>query len=281
MGKITTLIIASFLSGCAGPVIKHGKIEYDYLMPSTYELTKKHKTIHVAIDDQSLKAPEHKLKYEALKLLYTGDQSKASMVVFVHLLPSYLVQRTPTTQQVVDYEESSIGQVVYVVMNRGYIRTPYSVELVDKVNDKLVFHTRGAENYTITAPPKPEQEASASELLKAFHANTQLARQAALGNIWEDLKGRYLNEITVSMGQMTFSLVSYHENEPVFSKAFELIKQNDQILAKRALALYNQAYKKYQGNEDEESKKILSYIDSGISAATKIVNDPHPQRYSR
>ena len=61
---------------------------------------------------------------------------------------------------------------------------------------------------------------------------------------------------------------------------FHYLKKNDKAAAKEALAIYNQAYKRYQAKADEESQNTLRFIDDGITAAAKIVNDPNPQRYN-
>jgi hypothetical protein len=279
MVKLASLLLMMFMVGCTGPHMVKSSFEYDYVLPSDYPLTRKHQRINVSIDDETLKRPESILKYEALNLGYSTIVTGAQVVAFIHFQPSFFVQREPITRQIIKYDEKDKGHVVYVITNRGFIRTPYSVELVDALNDTLIFQTQGAGNYSIDAAPYPNNEQTKKALLDVFHQYTFEARQTLLNDIWEKLKGRYLQDIQVTFAKMKFKLVSEHESEPVFKQAFALLKKNDKVAAKQALAIYNQAYKRYQAKEDNESKLILSYINDGITAATQIVNDPNPQRY--
>jgi hypothetical protein len=279
MVKLTLIFIFIFLTGCSGPNLIRETVEYDYLLPAPYPLTPQHKQIHVSIDDKTIKRPEPALKYETLKLSYSAIPASAQLIVYVHIQPSFLVQREPISRQVVVYDANDKGTVVYVVTNRGYIRTPFSIELVDVLNDKLIYQTQGAGNFSIDASPKPDHNQTTNELLQAFHDNRVQARQELLNTIWQRLKGPYLKEIQVSLAKMQFRLVSEHEDEPDFKKAFLLLKKNDKNAAKKALAIYNAALKRYQKKEDEESKRMLDYINDGITAAAQIANDPNPQRY--
>lgn len=279
MVKLVFICILIFLSGCSGSNLIRETIEYDYILPAPYALTPQHKQIHISIDDKTLKRPEPALKYETLKLSYSVIPSSAQLMVYVHMQPSFLVQREPISRQIIEYNANDKGTVVYVVTNRGYIRTPFSIELVDVINDQLVYQTQGAGNFSIDAVPKPDHSQTTNELLQAFHDHRVQARQELLNTIWERLKGPYLKDIQVSLAKMQFRLVSEHEDEPDFKKAFLLLKKNDQYAAKQALAVYNAALKRYQKKEDEQSKRILGYINDGLTAAAQIANDPNPQRY--
>lgn len=279
MVKLTLVFILIFLAGCSGSNLIRETIEYDYILPAPYPLTPQHKQIHVSIDDKTIKRPEPALKYETLKLSYSALPISAQVIVYVHIQPSFLVQREPISRQIVEYDANDKGTVVYVVTNRGYIRTPFSIELVDVINDKLIYQTQGAGNFSIDASPKPDHNQTTNELLQSFHDNRGQARQELLDKIWQRLKGPYLKDIQVSLAKMQFRLVSEHEDEPDFKKAFLLLKKNDKYAAKQALAIYNAALKRYQKKEDEESKRMLGYINDGITAAAQIANDPNPQRY--
>lgn len=279
MDKLACIIICIFLTACAGPKAVTSSLDYDFYLPSKYALSDQHKRIHVIIDDKSLQRPEPVLKYESLKLDYSPISSLAQIRVYVHIQPSFLVQRPPVSRQVIEFDENNKGTLGYIVTNRGFIRTPYSIELVDALNDVLVFQTQGNGNYPIDAPPKPIKNETKKVLLDVFYQQRNKARQALLESIWEKLKGRYLADIQVVFSKMQFRLVSWHEDEPAFKQAFELLKKNDKSAAKQALAIYNQAFKRYQDNEDDASKQILSHLNQGITVATQIANDPNPQRY--
>ncbi|WP_283787421.1 hypothetical protein QNI23_012145 [Bermanella sp. WJH001] len=281
MVKLIFIFIILFLTGCSGSNLIRETIEYDYILPAPYPLTPQHKQIHVSIDDKTIKRPEPALKYETLKLSYSAIPISAQLIVYVHIQPSFLVQREPISRQIVQYDANDKGSVVYVVTNRGYIRTPFSLELVDVLNDKLIYQTQGAGNFSIDARPKPNHSQTTNELLQAFRENREQARQTLLNEIWERLKGPYLKDIQVSLAKMQFRLVSEHEDEPDFKKAFLLLKKNDKYAAKQALVIYNAAFKRYEKKEDEESKRILGYINDGLTAAAQIANDPHPQRYQK
>ncbi len=267
------------LTGCASHSFVKSELKYDYISPAAYPLTSKHKAIHVSIDDQTLARPEPTLKVETLKLHYSRIALSAQLIVYIHIQPSFLVQREPISRQIVEFDDNNKGTIKYVMTNRGYIRTPYSIELVDTLNETLIFHTQGADNYPIDAVPRPDYTQTTHQLLQAFRQNTKLARQTLLEDIWQKLKGPYLKDIQVSLGETTFTLVSEHNREPIFQQAFSLLKKNDKSAAKQALALYNQAYKRYEKKEDDESKQILEFINDGITAAVQITNDPNPQRY--
>ena len=281
MVKLTLSLFFIFLVGCAGQYVVKNTVEYDYILPASYPLTNQHKFIHVSIDDKSLKRPEPALKFETLKLNYSVIPASAQLIVYVHIQPSFLVQREPVSRQVVEYDANNKGTLVYVVTNRGFVRTPYSIELVDKLSDTLIFQTQGVGNFSIDASPRPNHTQTTAQLLLAFHKHTQQARQILLDDIWAKLKGPYLKDIQVSLAKMQFRVVSEHESDPVFQKAFALLKKNDQFSAKQALALYNQAYKRYEKKEDDSSKRILNYINEGITAAAQIANDPNSQRYQK
>lgn len=279
MAKLIIFFPLLVMLGCSGPCIKKSSLDYDYYVPSRYPLTPEYKNIHVVIDDKSLNQPEVKLEYEALKLGYSVKPNNAQILVFIHFQPSFLVQRDPITRKTVEYDEDNKGNIVYVMTNRGFIRTPYSLELVDTLNETLIFQTQGNGNYAIDAAPKPNKEETKQALLQVFHKNKQAARQALLDEIWKKLEGRYLQDIQVAFLNMKFLLVSEHESEPIFKQAFSLLKKNDKAAAKQALAIYNKAYKRYQASESDHDKAILGFINDGITAATQIVNDPNPQRY--
>lgn len=281
MVKLALIFLCVSLAACSGPHVVKTSLDYDYYLPAKYALTPQHQRIHVSIDDKTLQRPEPSLQYESLKLGYSLIPAQAQMQVYVHMQPSFLVQRSPVTRQVIEYDEHNKGKVGYVVTNRGFIRTPYSLELVDTLEDVLVFQTQGNGNFPIDAPPLPKKVQTQQALLEVFYEKRPRARQVLLDEIWQKLKGRYLQDIQVTFARMQFKLVSEHENEPVFKQAFALLKKNDQAAAKQALAIYNQAYKQYEKNEDDASKRILSYLNDGITAATQIANDPNPQRFKK
>jgi hypothetical protein len=279
MVKLACILGCVLLTACAGPKAITSSLVYDSYLPAKYALTDQHKRIHVSIDDKSLQRPEPTLKYESLKLDYAPIPALAQMVIYVHMQPSFFVQRPPVSRQVVEFDENNKGTLGYVVTNRGFIRTPFSIELVDTLNDVLVYQTQGNGNYPIDAPPKPVKGQTKKALLDVFYQQREQARQTLLADIWQRLKGRYLADIQVVFSKMQFKLVSWHEDEPAFKQAFMLLKKNDKSAARQALVIYNQAYKRYQANEDDASKQILSYLNQGITVATQIANDPNPQRY--
>lgn len=280
MVKIVGSLLILILVGCSGPNIVRETVTYDYLIAPSYPLTEKHKTIAVIIDDSTLQHPEPALRYEKLKLNYVAKK-QADIMVFLHFLPSFLVQRSPITQKVAEYDENGKGTLVYRVTNRGYVRTPYSVEVVDSLNDKLIFQTQGAGNFPINASPKPELENTESALTTEFYNKRSSAREALLEDLWQKLKGRLLQDIQMNFAKMEFRLVKDHELEGDFARAYLLLEQNDKDAAKRALSIYNNLLKRYQSKEGELNQAIAGYANDGITAATQIVNDPHPQRYPK
>ncbi|NVK37244.1 MAG: hypothetical protein HWE18_04915 [Gammaproteobacteria bacterium] len=279
MAKIGICLICFALIGCSSPQVMQQTLTYDYLIAPSYPLTDKHKTITVIIDDTSLKRPEPALSYEQLKLKYTANKN-ADVVVFLHFLPSFLVQRSPISQQVIEYDENDKGTVVYRVTNRGFIRTPYSVEVVDNLNETLIFQTQGAGNFAIDAIPKPELAQTESALTSKFYEQRQAARETLLHELWQQLKGRLLKDIQMNFAKMEFRLVKDHELEGDFARAYLLLEKNDKAAAKQALNIYNNLLKRYEKKEGEENQAIARYANDGITAATQIVNDPHPQRFS-
>lgn len=280
MVKIVGILLFVFLGGCSGPNIIKDTVTYDYLIAPSYPLTEQHKTISVIIDDPSLKQPESTLRYEKLKLKYVAKR-QADIQVFLHFLPSFLVQRSPITQRVAEFNENGKGNLVYRVTNRGYVRTPYSIEVVDSLNEKLIFQTQGTGNFPISASPKPDLENTESALKAEFYNKRGMAREALLEDLWQQLKGRLLKDIQVSFAKMDFYLVKDHELDGDFAHAYSLLEKNDKDAAKRALVMYNNLIKRYQSKEGKLHQAMAGYANDGITAATQIVNDPHLQRYSK
>lgn len=280
MVKLILVCCVSILIGCTTPNVVTSQVTYDYIKAPSYPLTHKHQVMSVSVDDKTLKPPETKLELETLKLRYHDQEERAQIVVYVRFQPSFLVQRSPVSRQIIEYDKNNKGQVRYLMTNRGFIRTPYSIELVDTLAGELISQTQGAGNFSIDAPPKSTKVATKKALLNSFYQNLPNARQTLLDNIWQDLKTKHLQEVQVSLANMQFDLVSKHPYESAFESAFSLLKKNDKAAAKEALAIYNQAYKRYQAKADEESQNTLRFIDDGITAAAKIVNDPNPQRYN-
>ena len=282
MVKLVFLSIIIFLlTSCTGLQINREDVQYDYLIPPSYPLSDKYRYISVDVDDLSLTRPEPKLEFEALKLKYTSNPKNAQIVVFLHLNPSYLVQRSPISRKVITYDENGKGHINYIVTNRGYIRTPYTIEVVDKLEDKLIFQTQGAGNFPIDAKPKARIEETEKTLKTEFYGQTLTARNALLGTLWENLKTHYLQDITVGFGNYQFKIVSNHEKEAVFNQAYKLLNTNNPSSAKKALNLYNELLKKYQSipEKTEEQLAIIKYVNEGITAAAKIANSTYQSRY--
>ncbi|GAA6135724.1 hypothetical protein NBRC116188_25140 [Oceaniserpentilla sp. 4NH20-0058] len=276
MDKIVGLLLLIILSGCTGPKTKSDNFLFEYTIPPSYPLTDQHKFIYVQLNDTSLELPEEKLEFEALTLKDTSVRKKAHIIVYINLSPSYLVQRQPISRRIVEYDEKEKGHVTYKVTNRGYVRTRYTLEVVDIIQDTLIYQTQGSSNYAISAKPKPEKNQTITQLKSAFYENRIVARETLLAEIWNNIKQHYLQSISVTFASSNYNLLSYHEQEPAFEKAYKLLLKNDKTAARQALNIYDQALKKYSGKDSndpsDEKKLITTHLNKGITVALDMVN---------
>lgn len=268
--------------GCSSYSVKREELYYEFVLPPSYPLTSEYQYLHVVFDDKKITPPEPSLSFERLKLVYTQNPKRADIMVYFHFSPSYFVHREPTSVRVIEFDEKGKGKITYKLVNRGYIRTGYTVEVVDVLQDKLIFDTQGAGNFDISVAPWPTKHETQQALINEFNNFKQAARSELATTLWEGLKTNYLNDLLVGYTPETFHIVAEHRRNPNLKQAFDALSKKTKAGAKQALALYNKILKSYDNKDKasltDEDKKVISYANEGITASAKIVNSPNPIR---
>ncbi len=282
MVKTLSILIALSLSiGCANKPVEpeYGEIIYDYLVPSPYPLTQEHKNIFVKIDGDNLVAPAQSLDMETLKLKWVNGQSQAQVVLYLRISNSFLIERPAAYRKEVIREGRDKGELKYVSLLRGFIRTHYQIELVDTINDQLIEHFQGAHHYPIEAIDLFDHSLNVRTLKEEFDEQEVLARKELMKNLWLNIQNQYLQSVQVSFGKEKFELVKSHQDEPRFLRAFNLLNRNTRSNASQALNIYNRSIKDYKNLDDDISKALAGYIDYGITVSSRISNHAHQDRY--
>lgn len=276
------LFIALFftVTACSSLDPQYGRVRYDYAIASDYELSKQHQQVAVMIEYPNGNQqwwPKQEL--ESLALNWTQSPKQADVVLYVRLSSPHLVERPAGWRKTVTYNEAGVGEVKRESIQRGYIRTHYVVELVDKRLDTLIESHRLAHNFPIEAPFDSDKQQRTQLLKRAFNTNKPEALKDFMSNLNTNLESRYLKPVCYTFAHKDYRLVQTLEQEASFSKAFEVLKGNSKAAAKQALDIYNRAIKPYQEQEGEDAKTIRRWLDDGIGAATDIIDTPHKDRY--
>jgi len=282
MDRILIVIALSLLglSGCTKNPYKpiFDEIQYDFQTPSVYEMSNRHKRIHVALDAPDLTLPETSHRMPSLLLEWTEKPADAQFVLYIRFSDSFLIERISGIRTDVEFDEDGRGRAFDTPIQRGFIRTHYTIELVDVPEDKLVNQFQGASNYAIEAPLVKTIQENKRLLRLAFQDELGVARYQVLTEIWKKVKTEYLSDLQVTFGKQTYQLVSELEQEPDFLAAFDLLSENNKAAAKKALKVYNDAMKRYSP-ENSDTDPIRKWLDQGITAASAIANSEHEDRY--
>lgn len=282
MAKILIVFfILALISGCANKLVEpeYGQIIYDYLVPSPYPLSNDHKNIFVKLDGENLIAPSGPLNMETLKLKRVNQQARAQVVLYLRVSNSFLIERPAAYRKETILEGRDKGDLKYVSLLRGFIRTHYQIELVDVINDRLVDHFQGAHHYPIETTDLFDHSLNVKTLKEQFDEQEPVAREQLMKTLWLNIQNQYLQSVQVSFGKEKFELVKSHEAEPRFLQAFNLLKRNTRTNASQALNIYNRSIKDYKKLDDDTSKALASYIDHGITVSSRISNHAHQDRY--
>ena len=293
---LTATLLSVWLLGCAnhGVNAEFGHIEYDYLVNSAYPLTEKHKNIFLDIDGDNLilplfnsempsleiESPEvESLEMETLKLNWVKEKQQAQIILHLRISNSFLIERPAGIRTNVVFNAAGKGHLEDVAILRGFIRTHYQVELVDVLNDHLIDHFQGAENFAIENIDLFDHQANISAMQIQFDQQARQARKVLMEKLWKNIKNYYLAMVQVSFGKEKFTLVKNQESEPRYLQAFNLLKRNNRNSANQALRIYNQGIKDYQDLEDDFNKEMKNLFDYGITVSSRISNHTHQDRY--
>ena len=293
---LIAVLLSVSLLGCAnhGVNAEYGDIEYDYVVSSAYPLTEKHKSIYLDIDGDDLVLPQSSseivsqrksnleipsLEIENLKLNWVNKKSQAQVILHLRISNSFLIERPAGIRTSVVFNAKGKGHLEDVPILRGFIRTHYQVELVDVLNDLLIDHFQGAENFPIESIDLFNHQANISAMQIQFDQQARQARKMLMAKLWKNIQDYYLAMVKVSFGKEKFTLVKSQANEPKFLQAYNLLKRNNRNSANQALRIYNQGIKDYQDLEDDFNKEMKNLFDYGITVSSRISNHTHQDRY--
>lgn len=277
--------VASFLfmllMGCSGTSLKphFDEVQYDFQQKSIYTISSKHKNIYISLDAPDLQLPAQPHRIKTLLLDWVKREKDAQFILFIRFSNSFLIERISGVRTEVEFDEKGRGRTYEIPIQRAYVRTHYTIELVDVLNDVLVSQYQGAGNYPIEAKLVKEKAANRKLLRGAFQDELGVARYQLMTDIWDNIKKVYLRDIQVTFGQQNFKLVSELNEEPAFLTAYDLLLENNKTAAQKALAIYNDAIKQYVAGESDRSDQIRTWLDQGITAASAIVNHEFDDRY--
>ncbi|EAT11989.1 hypothetical protein HF888_11430 [Bermanella marisrubri] len=274
------IVLVFTVTACSSLDPKYGQVRYDYAIASEYELSPQHRFVAMMLEYPNGNQqwwPKQKL--ESLALKWTQSPKQADVVLYVRLSSPHLVERPAGWRKTVTYNDAGVGEVNRESVQRGYIRTHYVVELVDKRLDTLIQSYRLAHNFAIEAPFDSDKQQRTQLLRQAFNTNKPEALKDFMNNLNAHLESRYLKPVCYTFAHKDYRLVQTLEQEASFSQAFEVLKGNSKAAAKQALDIYNRAIKPYQEQEGEDAKRIRVWLDDGIGAATDIMDTPHKDRY--
>jgi hypothetical protein len=277
---ILLLLVYGLFSGCSSlPIPEYSTVIYDYQVKPPYEMDSSYKKLNVSLDVSDVKLPEKSLKDESLKFAWTPVPDKAQLAVYIHLSNSFLIDRENTIKEQVVYAENGRGGFIRTPIQRGFIRTHYTIEVIDRIKDTLIEQVNSAGQYSIEAELTNSKQDNKRILAVSYHKNLYDARSKLVSDIWSDLKNRHLSQVQTTFGKVEGKVVSGLSVEPKFKQAFLLLNSNRKRDAVKALKIYNLAVAAYKDNEDDLSLMILKYLDQGISVSTSIANYEYPDRY--
>lgn len=279
---LVILFTLLLLSACSGVDLKPemGSVRYDFQQRASYEMSKQHKTIKVKLDVEDLELPDEAIRIPELLLDWVEPDQASDITIYVRFSESYLVERLPGVRTEVTYDERKKGTVKDVPIQRAYVRTVYVVEVVDIINDVLIDQYQGAGNYDFEADFGVTKQQDKQLMTTAFNEEVGVARYQLLTDIWRRIKHQYLNNLLVTFGKVEYPVVISLKSEPAFSEAYDELLNNNKKSAEKALKIYSDALKRYQGDDlDEAQQSIKAWLDQGVTVASSILNHQFEDRY--
>jgi hypothetical protein len=274
------LLFYGFFAGCSSlPTPKYSTVIYDYQIKPPYEMNSSYKKLNVSLDVADVKLPEKSLKDESLKFAWAPVPDKAQLAVYIHLSNSFLIDRKNTIKDEVVYAENGRGSFIRTPIQRGFIRTRYTIEVIDRIKDTLIEQVNSAGQYPIEAELTNSKQDNKKILTAAYHKNLTGARNKLVADIWSDLKKRHLSQVQTTFGKFEGKVVSGLLVEPKFKQAYLLLSSNRKRDAVKALNIYNLGVAAYKDKEDDLSLMILKYLNHGITVSSSIANHEYPDRY--
>ena len=278
--RVITLFLCNIIIGCSSlPTPEFSEVIYDYQVKPPYALTSAYKKINISLDTDDVKLPEPTFKDESFNFKWTPASSASQIAVYIHLSNSFLIERENTIVTSVIYDSDGKGGYVRKGVQRGYIRTHYTIEVVDKIKDTLINQVALAGNFPIEADLTNDLIENKKILKSQFYALQKKAREQLLNDIWRDLKTHHLSLVQTTFGQVTDKVVSKLSIEPKFNQAYLLLKTNRKRNAIKALDIYNSGMALYKDKDDDLSIMIRNHLDHGITVSSKIANHEYPDRY--
>jgi hypothetical protein len=283
MARGITVLFLWGLVACSSVdmVPTYSELEYDFQIKSSYPITNNHRNIHLYLDASGLVPPKGMETIEGLKLNWTDAEAQSQIAIYIRFSDSFLIERQAGQRRELTYNHNGRGELQYVPIQRGFVRTHYNIEVVDKITDSLINDFQGADNFSIEAMQADTLKARRALLKSEFHKKKLVARKALLEKLLDQLDSHYLVDVMVTFGQKEFSLVSELKEEAAFASAFSQLKKNKKNAALKALSIYNDALKKYPSGESEKIDQIRQWLDEGITAASAIANHQYEDRYNR
>lgn len=279
--SLSCVLAALLLSACSADLPKpnYDVVYYDYKIDSSYPLSKAHKYLAIALDANDIVLPEFPLKDATLPLKITENLKKAQVLVQVNVSDSFLIERPSAVRSEVVFPKDAKGYVESYDVLRGYIRTHYSVEIIDMLNNSLVFDRQGASNHSIETRDQHDKQKNIQALQALFFEETPVARYDLISHVLKQLEAEDFNVLRVHFKQDEFNIVQSVEGEDNFETAYDLLQENNKHYAQQALAVYNKMLKFYDNKDDALSQAMVSWLQPGLTACTAIVNHPHQDRY--
>ena len=278
---LITALMTVLLTACGTVSLtpEFDEIQYDYQSQSVYPITQAHQKIFISLDATDLELPDEPHRISSLLLDWSTVSDDAQFILFIRFSESFLIERISGVRTEVEFDEGGRGRAFEIPIQRGFVRTHFTIELVDVLSDTLVNQFQGAGNYPIEANLVKGVDENRALLQLAFQEEVGVARYQLMTEIWTNIKKHYLNDLRVTFGQQNFKLVSELDEEPAFLIAFDLLLENNKQSALKALAIYNDAIKQYPSGESEKTDQIRSWLDQGISASSAIANHEFEDRY--
>lgn len=268
------------LCGCSTlPKPEFNQVIYDYKVKPAYEMDTSYKYLNISLDARDVSFPEKIFKDESIKFKWSASDKRSQLAVYINLSNSYLIDRENSLKRERIYDDRDQVEFVRTPIQRGFIRTRYTIEVVDRIKDTLINSVNLAGNFPIEAELTNSASNNRDILKSAYYKNLKLARQTLVAKIWDDLKKYHLSDIQTTFGKLEYQVVSKLSVEPKFAQAYLLLKSNRKRNAIKAVNIYNKAVASYKGKEDDLSKLILKHLDHGITVSTSIANNEYTDRY--
>lgn len=278
--NVSTLLLVFLMVGCSClPTPEYADITFDYQVKPPYEMGKSYKRLNVNLDVTDVSLPEKTFKDESFKFDWTPSAKNAHIAVYIRLSNSFLIDRENANKSELVYDKKGKGSFIITPIQRGYIRTHYTIEVIDEIKKTLIHQVSLAGNYSIEAELTNDSVNNKKILKDAFYKHRKAARKQLLKDIWHDLKTRDLALIQTTFGQEKDKVVSHLQGENKFELAYKYLKTNKKRNALKALNLYNQGLVKYKDKDDKLSNFIRRHLDHGISVSSRIANHQYPDRY--